>query len=64
VVAKIMWDTTFRRLGVPEASDRNAASRRYVGSGRRIALHCSTPERRTGTPHRTAHPCAYRYERW
>ena len=35
---------------LPEASDR-----RYVGSGRRIALHCSTPKRRTaGPPDRNA----------
>ena len=29
---------------------------RYVGSGRRIALHCSTPKRRIGTPHRAGTP--------
>ena len=65
VVAKIMQDTAFRRLGncpkrrigvphhadtsdrdaasrciaLPEASDRNAASRRPAGPGRRIAPH-------------------------
>ena len=44
-------------LGVPEASDRNAASRRYAGSERRIATECRPPERRP-TERRPQHPCS------